>query len=330
LKRYSGTGSQDIHVEKKFPLFDIGVFHISTHLGLMSNNCTKSRFFLNSFLWLITLTLGIIVGISSQRIPEIRAYTNEFIQPLERSSLFKQLSSKIRNAAETVYSTEYQPSAMHLTPQQSPLPGHPISSILIHRKDYSLAYDGHHRNPLWVYEHLTNENIKNVSHADYKEDESIPKHLRTTLADYRGQGLDRGHLASSSIRDSNTETLNEIYYLTNVCPLCPKLNRGYWEKLDKHVRDLTNDYQNVYVTTGPLYMPYNEKGGRFVKYRVIGPTDIAVPSHFFKILLLEDKRGQKEVVAYILPNHEIPLYTPLEKFQTTVEEVEKAAGLIFF
>ena len=32
-------------------------------------------------------------------------------------------------------------------------------------------------------------------------------------------------------------------------------NRDYWNKLEKHVRKLTKKYSNVYVCTGPLYLP---------------------------------------------------------------------------
>ena len=291
----------------------------------------RSRTFLKSLLWLTTLFVGTALGITSQRIAEIRVYTDEVVQPIERSSLFRHLKSKMAYADKAIYTTEYPSSYSHHDKQESPIPGQPLSSILIHREGYSLAYDARNRNPLWVYEHLTAENIKDktdVSHSDFKEDEKIPLHLRATRADYRGQGLDLGHMAFPHFSDQ--EALNETYYLTNMCPQSPQFNRGYWDKLDKHVRDLTKDYQHVYVTTGPLYLPYNEKNGRFIKYRVIGPNDVAVPSHFFKVLLLEDKSGKKEVVAYIFPNHEIPLYTPLERFQTSIEIVEKSAGLILF
>ena len=109
-----------------------------------------------------------------------------------------------------------------------------------------------------------------------------------------------------------------------------RCNRGYWAKLEKHVRDLTKDYQNVYVITGPLYLPNVEEGGRrYVKYQVIGPNDVAVPTHFFKVISLE-KESKIETRAYILPNEEIPNEIPLDNFLTTVEKVEKAGGFILF
>ncbi|MBS0635485.1 MAG: DNA/RNA non-specific endonuclease [Verrucomicrobia bacterium] len=33
------------------------------------------------------------------------------------------------------------------------------------------------------------------------------------------------------------------------------MNRNYWLKFERHVRDLTNRYDTVQVITDPLYMP---------------------------------------------------------------------------
>lgn len=254
--------------------------------------------------WIGFLSLGIILGIASQRIPEM--------QP------------QIKNDQSNQHS--YRDN--HLTS----LPGQPISSFIIHRTGYSLAYDARNRNPAWVYEHLTSENIQgstNRSHFDFKEDESIPKHLRATLVDYRQTGFDRGHMAPAADHKANAQAMHDTFYLTNMCAQCPRLNRGYWSKLEKHVRNLTKEYKNVYVITGPLYLPQQESDGkRYVKYQLIGPNDVAVPTHFFKIITLENSQGKIERKGYILPNSEISSNTPLESFQTTIQKIEKIAGFI--
>jgi endonuclease G len=215
--------------------------------------------------------------------------------------------------------------------QEIALPGHPSSSFVIHRSNYSLAYDARNRNPAWVYEHLTAESIKgnaNRSHSDFKEDEQIPNSLRATLTDYKGSGFDRGHMAPAADHRSSPEAMTDTFYLTNMCPQCPQFNRGYWAKLEKHVRDLTKEYQNVYVVTGPLYLPLQEADGkRYVKYQVIGQNDVAVPTHFFKVITLENWQGAIEKRAYILPNQEISSKIPLDQFKTTIQKVERAAGM---
>src|SRR5262245_39143246 len=110
--------------------------------------------------WIVALFIGITIGVASQRIPKIHSHTNN--DPyIERGSLS----------------------------------GQPISSFQIHRPGYSLAYDARNRNPSWVYEHLTSENIKGNAERslEFKEDEAIPEPLSATLADYKKSGFDRGH-----------------------------------------------------------------------------------------------------------------------------------------
>jgi endonuclease G len=293
---------------------------------------TKNRFIFLRASWWSALVVGAAIGIASQRIPEIKSYTDAFIGPIEKSKTFKEVMAKIGQYTHHFDVVDEHFDYSHYT-QEHPLPGHPVSSFLINRSGYSLAYDARTRNPAWVYEHLTAENIKgdvDRSQFSFKEDESIPQHLRATPADYKGQGLGQGHMAPAADHRSNLNAMNETFYLTNICPQCPQLNREYWSKLERHVRDLTQEYRHVYVITGPLYLPYQEGKRRFVKYQVIGTNDVAVPSHFFKVIMLENRLGKREVRAYLLPNTVITSDTPLDTFRTTAQKVEKAAGLLLF
>jgi DNA/RNA endonuclease G (NUC1) len=63
-----------------------------------------------------------------------------------------------------------------------------------------------------------------------------------------------------------------------------------------------------------------------VKYQVIGVNDVAVPTCYFKIILKEDGTPLE---SFVLLNESIAAETPLRDFMTTIEKVEKMAGLIF-
>ena len=261
-----------------------------------------------SFKKLSVLITGVIIGMFSQHFLELKYFPNQIF-----------VSSMIPFFSRTMI-------------QETQNFAHPISSFIIHRPGYSFAYDGRNRNPAWVYEHVINESINgnaDRTHSDFKEDEEIPEILRATSADYKGQGFDRGHMAPAANHRGSQEAMSDTFYMTNMCPQCPQFNRGYWSKLEKHVRDLTKDYQNVYSITGPLYLPTFEADGKlYVKYQVIGENNVAVPTHFFKIIILEDKFGVGEKRAYILPNAFIPAKTPIVAFLTSIENVEKAAGFV--
>lgn len=290
----------------------------------------KSRFALMKASWWTTLIAGIAIGTISQHIPEVKFYTDEIFHPIEQHTIVKEWMEKIG-----VHFSDFSSQLLTYSnyQEQQALPSQPVSSFIIHRAGYSVGYDARTRNPKWVYEHLTAQSLKgdvDRSHFSFKEDENIPKHLRATLASYKGQGLDQGHMAPAANHRSHVEAMSDTFYLTNVCPQCPQFNREYWSKLERHVRDLTKEYEHVYVVTGPLYLPYQEGNRRFVKYQVIGPDDVAVPSHFFKVVTLENSQGRREVRAYMLPNMVISSDTPFEKFRTTVQKVEAAAGFLLF
>jgi endonuclease G len=123
--------------------------------------------------------------------------------------------------------------------------------------------------------------------------------------------------------------MSQTFYLSNISPQVPRFNRGYWKKLEKHVRDLTKEYDVVRVVTGPLYLPHEAKDGKkYVTYEVIGKNDAAVPTHFFK-LISAWKGNSFSSWGYILPNQEIESSTPLDAFKTTTQKVTQVSGIIF-
>lgn len=101
-------------------------------------------------------------------------------------------------------------------------------------------------------------------------------------------------------------------------------NRDKWEHLERYVRGTTKIYKNVYVCTGPLYLPQAESDGKnYVKYQVIGANNVAVPTHFFKILVGETSDLQLEMEAYVLPNKAISDDTALASFMVRIQCIMK-------
>lgn len=100
-------------------------------------------------------------------------------------------------------------------------------------------------------------------------------------------------------------------------------NRDKWENLERYARSCTKIYKNVYVCTGPLYLPSKDfnDGKNYVKYQVIGKNNVAVPTHFFKVIVgeLDNNDGQQlEMEAYVLPNAQIPDNVALATFQVII------------
>jgi len=107
-----------------------------------------------------------------------------------------------------------------------------------------------------------------------------------------------------------------------------------WAHFEDFCRKLTKQYPSVRIVTGPLYLPKREQDGKYrVSYEVIGsPPSIAVPTHFYKVIVAEGQKGTAgplAVGAFVLPNARIDNSTPLTAFSVPVEIVERASGLDF-
>ncbi|XP_029642964.1 endonuclease G, mitochondrial-like [Octopus sinensis] len=277
----------------------------------------------------ISLILGTGLGVC---IEKVRLYKNLNDVPLPIPSLqARELSVVQQNAGVA-------PSA--------PMPGNRVAQImkfgfpsmsnLRSYGNYVLSYDQRTRCPNWVFEHLTPESLKEKNadrkSCNFEEDPSIHAYFRATDRDFSGSGYDRGHMAAAANNLQSWKNLQETFYYSNVAPQVGEgFNRGIWNKLEKYVRSVARKSKNVYVCTGPLYLPRAAPDGKvYIKYEVIGKNHVAVPTHFFKVVLIENNEGEYELLSFMLPNEAQTDDKLLKYFTIDIEKIERAAGLLFF
>lgn len=200
------------------------------------------------------------------------------------------------------------------------------------------SYDRRTRNPAWVAEHITPESLANGKadrkHSVFVEDITIPEMFRAKLKDYFRSGYDRGHQVPAADAKWSQEAMDDTFALSNMCPqVGDGFNRDYWAHFEDFCRRLTHTYPSVRIVTGPLYLPKREADGKWrVSYEVIGnPPNVAVPTHFYKVIFAEDGTigGKVALGAFVLPNAVIPNTKPLTDFEVPLEAVERASGLQF-
>lgn len=213
--------------------------------------------------------------------------------------------------------------------------GLPSLDTLRSYENFVLSYDRRNRTANWVLEHLTKDCLSGEgydrSNMEFFEDHSIHEFFRATNADYKGSGYDRGHLAAAGNHRSDQKLVAQTFVLSNISPQVGKgFNRDTWNKLEKYCRWRARRADNLWVCTGPLYLPKRELDGKlYVKYQVIGKNHVSVPTHFFKVLVIEQK-GLFDLEAFVMPNAVIDDRTPVESFRVPVDTIERAAGLLFF
>jgi endonuclease G len=200
------------------------------------------------------------------------------------------------------------------------------------------SFDRRTRNPAWVAEHITPASLAannaDRKHSVFVEDVTIPEMFRAKLKDYFRSGYDRGHQVPAADAKWSQEAMDDTFALSNMCPqVGDGFNRDYWAHFEDFCRRLTHRYPSVRIVTGPLYLPKREPDGKWrVSYEVIGsPPNVAVPTHFYKVIFAEDGvvGGQVALGAFVLPNAVIANNKPLTDFEVPVEVVERASGLEF-
>ncbi len=131
-------------------------------------------------------------------------------------------------------------------------------------------------------------------------------------------------MAAAANHNNDQSCMDETFLLSNMAPQVGKgFNRGSWALLERRVREIAKQCDVVHVISGPLFLPSNSE----VTYPVIGSNDIAVPTHFFKIITAEGPNDQLRQEAYIMSNRAINKDEPLHKFASTIEKVQRLAGI---
>ena len=198
-------------------------------------------------------------------------------------------------------------------------------NYLMVNNDYALSYNNSRGSANWVSWRITMSDFGDAERQnDFRPDPNLPKNFtRITPADYTGSGFDRGHLCPSADRSSSQEANSATFYMTNMMPQTPDLNRNVWNDFESYSRDLVKKNKiDLYVVAGC----YGEKGKLKKK--------ISVPTNCWKVIVaipqgadFSAANQNTQVTAVDMPNTAFPGKTDWRKFRTTVRAVEQKTNL---
>jgi endonuclease G len=210
----------------------------------------------------------------------------------------------------------------------------PIDSTeLVVRHGYVLEHSSEDKIPLWVCESVSAQQL--TGHLErtnqFKADPDLlgPK---AYPKDYAGSGYDRGHQAPAGNQTLDPELKDQTFYMSNMAPQRPSLNRGIWEMLESKTRAWVFHYGHAYEWTGPVRcvskerMPSDARGE--CRRQTIGEHQVAVPLYFYKIILVRDQSTWKSI-AFLLPNTDFKRPYHLESYITSIERIETLTGIEF-
>lgn len=191
---------------------------------------------------------------------------------------------------------------------------------VIRREAYTLSFNEYHHLANWVAYVLTaGETVARVNRFDgvFTPDPDVD--ISPDNLDYQQSGYDRGHLAPAADMEFSYNTMQESFYFSNIAPQAPAFNRGIWKRLEILQRMWANQYDSIYIVTGPVL-----KG----KLGSIGEHGVSVPKYFYKVIMRTEKDGRHVAIGFVLPNKDSQ--AKLRNKAVSVDSVEAFTGIDFF
>jgi endonuclease G, mitochondrial len=113
---------------------------------------------------------------------------------------------------------------------------------IVNYKYFTIGYTKQGTN--WCAYRLTSDMVKKDTtrnRPSFKTFNSIK------TSDYTNTGYDRGHLAPADSFSFDLEGYNETFFLSNIVPMKPKLNRQVWKWLEVYEKRLVEELGCLYV-----------------------------------------------------------------------------------
>ncbi|MGL4853114.1 MAG: DNA/RNA non-specific endonuclease [Phocaeicola sp.] len=191
---------------------------------------------------------------------------------------------------------------------------------IIQKKGFTLSYSADYKTPQWVAWELTKqETIGDEERTNKFLPDPDVRGAKAYTGDYTNSGYDRGHMAPAGDMKWSSQAMQESFFLSNICPQNPNLNRGDWKDLEEKSREWAKKYGAIYIACGPIYDNPHPKR--------IGNNQVGVPDAFYKVILLNYPKNP-QAFGFIFDNKSG--HKSLEKYIVTVDSVEKRTKIDFF
>ncbi|MFA9389843.1 MAG: DNA/RNA non-specific endonuclease [Prolixibacteraceae bacterium] len=193
----------------------------------------------------------------------------------------------------------------------------PVSAgEIVEHTYYKLAYSEKDEGALWVFYHLKPEFVDgSAKRKDNFREDPLVSTGSAALDDYVGSGYDRGHLCPAASMSINQTAMDESFFMSNMSPQSPSLNRGRWKSLETKEREWVKVLGEEYVVAGAIYTN---------PIKTIGANEVTVPKYYYKIIW----DGHGKVIGFIMPNEKCN--NELESYVVSVDSIEQLTGIDFF
>ncbi|ROL59291.1 DNA/RNA non-specific endonuclease [Bacteroidetes/Chlorobi group bacterium ChocPot_Mid] len=199
------------------------------------------------------------------------------------------------------------------------------------RYQYVISYNHNKNSCNWVAWNLNADWYGDVERysGNFKKDTTLPTGwYQVKHEDYTNSGYDRGHMVRSEERTKTVTDNLSTFFMTNILPQRPDLNRGVWLDLEYYCEDLCKKQnKELYIVAGGIFHSDSTLMGKGI---------VPVPDSCFKIIVvmnrgqgLKDVTTSTEVIAVVMPNIDGISKDKWSKYKTTIRRIESSTGYDF-
>lgn len=233
--------------------------------------------------------------------------------------------------------------ATHL-PFGIPVTAGATNEVLLRNEHYIINYDTDLKVPIWVAYRLRDSDVVSAVRQEcFRTDIRLPDLADSpSCANYLGSGFDRGHMVPRADMNRSEAAMINSFMFTNMAPqIGIGFNRGFWAFFERRIRDWAEERREIYVITGSIYDRDND-GVRDddndpLKVVTEPGSEVAVPTHFFKIVMMDRPNESVDSIAIILEHRAFSFATSaaalknaeLENNIVTIRDVEDVTGIDF-
>ncbi|MDT3739042.1 MAG: DNA/RNA non-specific endonuclease [Candidatus Kapabacteria bacterium] len=210
-----------------------------------------------------------------------------------------------------------------------PVDSDSTDDYLIIRPQYAVSYNSTLNAVNWAGWNLNSSYFGKSGRYEgrFITDTTLPLGIiRMNHDDYTNTGYDRGHLVRSHERSSNPEDNKSTFFMTNIVPQTPDLNRGVWLDFERFCENLViKQKKELYIYAGGIYKSDSTIG-----------KGIRVPDSCFKIVVALERGEGLECVDYntkiycvVMPNVQGIRKIKWRKYAVSVTHIEKSTGYNF-
>lgn len=224
------------------------------------------------------------------------------------------------------------------------LPGSTTSNDTIQvlaQRDYVIGYDLELRVPLWTAHRLNAKGLGKNERVDcFRRDPRIDAPAASLPSDYKEPVFDQGHLTPNGDMSTGLVPVINSFMMSNMAPQFCQFNRGVWQILESLIRVWVKDRKTLYVVTGSVF-DYDGNGQPDASADVPrmkssnGKERVALPSHFYKIVIHQREDGTVDALAFLMPHDMTDVAGDeaiqyLERNLKSIEDIETVAGVKLF